>query len=75
MSCQECADTPERNTEAAHEDLREEAQSLLRTMLHKNDEEDGRKVSLCAGLVMVHIANVSIRYQPFARSSWAPFPT
>lgn len=36
----------ERQTEEAHEDLREEAQELLQAVLHKNDEEDGRKVRL-----------------------------
>lgn len=35
----------ERSTEAAHEDLREEAQSLLQTVLNKNDEDYGRKVA------------------------------
>lgn len=35
----------ERHSAKANEELREEAQALLRTVLKKNDEEDGRKVS------------------------------
>jgi hypothetical protein len=37
--------TPERHTESAHEELRDEAKALLKTVLDKNDEEFGRKVS------------------------------
>lgn len=39
---------PERQTDAAHDELRDDAQTLLQTVLHKNDEEFGRKVSSCA---------------------------
>lgn len=46
----------ERHTRKANDDLRESAQSLLRTVLKKNDEEDGRKV----GLAMYWLIN---RYQ------------
>lgn len=46
------ADIPERSTEAAHEELREEAQSLLQTVLHKNDEDYGRKVGVESGRVL-----------------------
>lgn len=35
----------ERHTEVAHEHLREEANEMLQTVLQKNNEEDGRKVS------------------------------
>jgi hypothetical protein len=36
----------ERHTEVAHEHLREEANEMLQTVLQKNNEEDGRKVSI-----------------------------
>ncbi|BEI80992.1 hypothetical protein CcaverHIS002_0201520 [Cutaneotrichosporon cavernicola] len=51
----------ERHTESAHEELREEAQNLLQTVLHKNDEEYGRKISAIVEIVVGPIPDMILK--------------
>ncbi|BEJ11695.1 hypothetical protein CspHIS471_0201550 [Cutaneotrichosporon sp. HIS471] len=51
----------ERHTESAHEELRDEAQNLLQTVLHKNDEEYGRKISAIVEIVVGPIPDMILK--------------
>ncbi|GMK56254.1 hypothetical protein CspeluHIS016_0300940 [Cutaneotrichosporon spelunceum] len=51
----------ERHTESAHEELREEAKSILTNMLHKNDEEFGRKISAIVEIVVGSITDMILK--------------
>jgi nucleotide-binding universal stress UspA family protein len=51
----------ERHTEEAHEELRDEAQEILTTVLKKNNEEDGRKISVIVELVVGRVQDMILK--------------
>ncbi|WOO82209.1 Universal stress protein A family protein [Vanrija pseudolonga] len=51
----------ERQTNPAHQELREDAQDLLARVLHKNDEEDGRKISVIVEVVVGHVPDMILK--------------
>jgi nucleotide-binding universal stress UspA family protein len=51
----------ERHTESAHEELRDEAKALLKTVLDKNDEEFGRKISAIVEIVVGPVQDMILK--------------